>query len=84
MSRTVAEILGPTHMLAGAQTAEHPPSTPFPLTASDALELAAWYTNYALDSLAADPRCQHPAVKGHAKAALTQHAAVQRTIGQEA
>ena len=68
---------------AGAAMSEQPPAPPFPLSAAAAFELALWYTRFGLDQLPDDPRCQHPAVRAHATAALTQHVAVQRMIGAQ-
>jgi hypothetical protein len=54
-----------------------------PLSASDAAQLAAWYTRYALDRLPDDHRTFHPGVRSHLTAARAQHDAVAKLLAPE-
>jgi hypothetical protein len=54
-----------------------------PLSASDAAQLADWYTRYALDRLSDDPRTFHPGVRSHLTAARIQHDAVAKLLAPE-
>jgi hypothetical protein len=54
-----------------------------PLSASDAVQLAAWYARYALDRLRDDPRKFHPALRSHLTAACVQHEAAAKVLEPE-
>jgi hypothetical protein len=52
-----------------------------PLSASDAAQLAAWYTRYALDRLADDPGRFHPEVRSHLATACVEYEAAAKALG---